>query len=84
MTFNDAQDIYYYKPSIIIAIKNGAKNAVDIAKLLNVKSHTIVSHMKRIWHSELMNLCNSDYSKNSPQHFHNLFQYLIQLYHGNN
>ena len=78
MTFNDAKDIFFYKPKIIEAIKNGSKNAVDIAKLLNVKSHTIVSHMKRIWHSEFLNLYDSDYPKNSRRHFNNLFQYLIQ------
>lgn len=84
MTFNEAQDIYFYKPKIITAIKNGAKNSSDIASFLNVNSHTIVSHMKRIWHSELLKLYDSDYPKNSPRHFYNLFQYLIQFYLGDN
>ncbi|TFG11187.1 MAG: hypothetical protein EU531_11855, partial [Promethearchaeota archaeon] len=84
MTFNEAQDIYFYKPKIITAIKNGAKSSDDIASFLNVNSHTIVSHMKRIWHSELLKFYDSDYPKNSPRHFYNLFQYLIQFYLGNN
>ena len=84
MTFNDAQDIYFYKPRIIEAIKDGARNAVDIANLLDVKSHTVVSHMKKIWHSEFLNLYDSDYPKNSPQHFNNLFHYLVRFYNENN
>jgi len=84
MTFNDAQEIYFYKPRIIEAIKNGARNAVDIANLLDVKSHnTVVSHMKKIWHSEFLNLYDSDYPKNSPQHFNNLFHYLVRFYNEN-
>jgi len=77
MSFNDAQDIFFYKPRIIDAIKDGARNAVDIANLLDVKSHTVVSHMKKVWHSEFLNLYNSDYPKNSARHFNNLFQYLL-------
>ena len=84
MTFNDAQDVYFYKPRIVEAIKDGARNAVDIANLLEVKSHTIVSHMKKIWHSEFLNSYDSDYPKNSPRHFNNLFHYLVRFYHENN
>ncbi len=84
MTFNDAQDIYFYKPKIIEAIKDGARNAVDIANLLDVKSHTVVSHMKKIWHSEFLNLYDSDYPKNSARHFNDLFHYLIRFYNENN
>jgi len=80
LTFNDAQDIYFYKPKIIEGIRNGARNAVDIANLLEVDSHTVVSHMKAIWHSEFLNLYDSDYSKNSPRHFNNLFHYLNRFY----
>lgn len=85
MTFNDAQEIYFYKPRIIEAIKNGARNAVDIANLLEVKSHnTVVSHMKKIWHSEFLNLYDLDYPKNAPRHFNNLFHYLVRFYNENN
>jgi len=80
MTFNDAQDIYFYKPRIIEGIKNGARNAVDIASLLKINSHTVVSHMKKIWLSEFLNLYDSDYSKNSQRHFNNLFHYLTRFY----
>ena len=80
MTFNDARDIYFYKPRIIEGIREGVRNAIDIANLLDVDSHTVVSHMKKIWHSEFLKLFDSNYSKNSPQHFQNLFHYLIRLY----
>ena len=36
--------------------------------------------MKTIWHSEFLNLYDSNYSKNSPRHFNNLFRYLIRFY----
>ncbi len=84
ITFNDAQDIYFYKPRIIEAIKDGARNAVDIAIFLDVRSNTIVSHMKKIWHSEFLNLYDSDYPKNSARHFNNLFHYLVRFYNENN
>jgi len=80
MTFNDAQDVYFYKPRIIEAIKNGERNAVDIANLLDVGSNTVVSHMKKIWRSEFINIYDSDYPKNSPRHFNNLFQYIVRFY----
>ncbi|MFW9989663.1 MAG: hypothetical protein ACFFC3_13490, partial [Candidatus Odinarchaeota archaeon] len=80
MTFNEAQDIYFYKPRIIEGIRVDARNAIDIASLLEVDSHTVISHMKKIWYSEFLKLYDSNYPKNSPQHFHNLFQYLIRLY----
>jgi predicted DNA-binding protein YlxM (UPF0122 family)/predicted transcriptional regulator len=85
MTFNEAQDIYFYKPRIIEAIKAGARDVADIANLLDVNSHnTVISHMKKIWYSEFLNLYDSDYPKHSPRHFNNLFHFLVRFYNKNN